>query len=39
MKASCEVVEYNVADVVTASPCGVGYTPVIGGACEDPDID
>lgn len=40
MKASCEVVEYNVADVVlTSPPCGEGYTPGFGGGCTDPDME
>lgn len=38
-KAYLEIVELEVADVVTASPpCGE-YIPVIPTECQDPDFD
>lgn len=40
MKAVLEIVMLNAKDIVaTSAPCTVGYTPIISGGCEDPDVD
>lgn len=39
MKAMIEIIKLDVANVVTASPCGGEYTPIIETPCQLPGID
>lgn len=39
MKAMVEIIKLDVINVVTTSPCGEEYTPVIDSPCKIPGID
>ena len=39
MKAMIEIIKLDVANVVTASPCGSKYVPEIKPPCDFPGID
>lgn len=39
MKAMIEIIKLDVANVVTASPCGSKYIPEIDPGCFTPGLD
>ena len=39
MKAMIEIIKLDVANIMTASPCGSEYIPEITPPCELPGID